>query len=87
MMVYALLVWLFSVGLKLQGGTYEIANVISDLKLAVGASTLSVNHTLRNALTVEMCQQIDQVEILHQKRAVGTNALRSLGIHDLYIYG
>lgn len=64
-------------------GTDNIANVIGNFKFAEGASTLGMDHTLGNAFTVEVCKQIDQVEVLQQQWAVGAYALRRLGIHNL----
>ena len=43
---------------------YNITNIVGDLELAVCASSLGMNDTLGNSLTVKVCQQIDQVEIL-----------------------
>lgn len=64
--------------------TNNIADVVSNLKLAIGPSTLGMNHPLRDALAVKVRQQIDQVEILQEKRAVRANTLGGLGVHDLY---
>jgi hypothetical protein len=64
--------------------THNIADIVGNLELAVGASTLGMNYPLRNALSVKVCQQIDQVKVLQQQWAVRANALGSLGVHDLY---
>lgn len=40
-----------------------------DLELAVGTSTFGVDNTLRNTLTVEVSQQVDEVEVLQQQGA------------------
>jgi hypothetical protein len=66
--------------------TYDIANVVGDLKLTVGASTLGMDYALRNALAVKVRQQVNQMEVLEQERAIRTNALGGLGVHDLGIY-
>lgn len=63
--------------------TNNIADVVGNLEFAVGASTLGVDHALRNALAVKVRQQVDQVEVLQQQWTVGANTLRGLGIHDL----
>lgn len=60
----------------------DVANVIGDLELAVGARTLGVDHTLGDSLAVKVGQQVDQVEVLQQERTITANALGSLGVHD-----
>jgi hypothetical protein len=39
-----------------------------------------MNNTLGDTLTIEMCQQINQVKVLEEKRAIGADSLESLGI-------
>lgn len=66
--------------------TYNVTNVVGDFEFTVGAGALRMNHTFGNALTVEVCQEVDQMEILQEQRAIGTNALSCLGVHDLTRY-
>lgn len=62
--------------------TYNIADIVSHLELAVGTGTLGVDHALGDALAVEVCQQVNEVKVLQQQRAVGAHALGGLGVHD-----
>jgi hypothetical protein len=41
-----------------------------------------VYNTLRDTLSIEMSQQIDQVKVLKQERAILTNSLEGLGVLD-----
>jgi hypothetical protein len=41
-----------------------------------------MHDTLWDTLTIEMSQQIDQVEVLKQERAILTNSLECLGVFD-----
>lgn len=63
----------------------DVANVIGNLELTKGASTLGVNNTLWDSLSVEVCEKVDQVEVLEQKGSVAANALSSLGVHNLNV--
>lgn len=63
--------------------TDNIADVVGNLKLTVGASALGMNHSLWDALAVKVRQQVDQMEVLQQQRAVGAHSLGGLGVHDL----
>ena len=57
--------------------------VIASIKhTSISTSTFCVNNTLWDTLTIEMCQQIDQVEILKQERASVTNSLEGLWVLD-----
>jgi hypothetical protein len=47
---------------------------------AVCATTLGVDNTLRNTLTVEVREQVDQVVILKKKRAVLADTLGLIGV-------
>ena len=42
-----------------------------------------MHNTLRDPLPVEMCKQVDQVEVLEQERSVGANPLGGSRVHDL----
>jgi hypothetical protein len=68
----------------MQASTHNVANVVGNLKLAVGAGTLGMDHALGNALAIKVRQQVNQVEILQQQRAVGADTLGGLGVHNLY---
>jgi hypothetical protein len=46
--------------------THDVANVIGHLELAVGTRTPGVDHTLGDALAVEMRQQVNQMKVLQQ---------------------
>lgn len=46
--------------------TYDIADVVCNLKLAIGASTFGVDHSFRDPLSVKVSEQVDQVEVLEQ---------------------
>jgi hypothetical protein len=41
-----------------------------------------VDHTLGNPLTIEVGQQVDQVEVLEQERAILADSLELLGVRD-----
>lgn len=42
---------------------------MGDLKLAISTSSLGMDHTLWDALTVEVSQEVDEVKVLKQQRA------------------
>jgi hypothetical protein len=44
----------------------DITDIVGDLKLAVGACTLGVNYSLWDTLTVEVGEDVDEVEILQK---------------------
>lgn len=54
----------------------------SNSELSICTCTLCVDNTLWDTLTIEMCQQINQVEVLEKKRTVCAESLESLGILD-----
>lgn len=66
-----------------QGGgkAYQVTNVVRHLKLTIGASTLGMDNTFRDSLPVKVCQQIDQVKVLEQKRTILAHPLRGLWVH------
>lgn len=47
----------------------NVADVVCDLELAIGTGTFGVNDTLRDTLTVEVSQQVDEVKVLQQQGA------------------
>ena len=48
-----------------------------EAKVAVGTASLGMNDTLGDALAVKVAEQLDQVDVLQQQRAVVAQALRS----------
>jgi len=54
----------------------------SNSELSISTSALRVDNTLRNTLTIEMCQQVNQMEVLKKKRTIRAESLESLGILD-----
>ena len=60
----------------------DVADIVGDLELSIGASTLGVNDTLWDSLPVKVCQKVNQVEVLKQQRAVTANALCGLRVED-----
>jgi hypothetical protein len=65
-------------------GTYNVTNIIGDLEFSVGPRTLGVYDTLRDTLSVEMSEQIDQVEILQEQRTVATDPLGGFRVEHLH---
>lgn len=63
--------------------THNITDIIGDFKLAIGASTLGMDDTLWDSLSIKVCKQVDQGEVLEQERSIATNPQRGLGVHDL----
>ena len=54
---------------------------MGNLKLAIGAGTLGVDNALWDALTVEVGELVDQVEVLEKERAIWTTcSLVGLGM-------
>lgn len=72
---YELAVWGFR--------SYNVTDIIQHLEFSVCTSTLGVDDTLRDSLTIEMCEEIDQVEVLEKERTIGANPLGGLRVHDL----
>lgn len=58
--------------------TYQIADVMCHLELAVGACTLGVNYSLWYPLAVEMSEQVKQVKVLQQEWTVLANSRKKL---------
>ena len=46
---------------------------MSDLKVAVSASSLGMYGSFWNPFSVEMCEFINEVEILEEERAIGAS--------------
>ena len=55
---------------------------MSDLEFTVGSGAFGVDHTLGDALAVEMGQKINQMEVLQKEGAILTDPLRGFGVHD-----
>jgi len=52
------------------------------LEVTVSTSTLCVDNTLRNSLSVEVCEEINVVEVLKQERTVKAYSLSSVWLGD-----
>lgn len=59
----------------------QITDVIRHLKLTIGASTLGMDNPFRDSLPVKVCQQVNQVKVLQQKRTILAHPLRGLWVH------
>lgn len=57
------------------GGETEVFESVCTLPDTMSTSSLGVNDSLRNSLSVEMGEKVDQVEILEQKRSIDTDSL------------
>lgn len=66
-------------------GAYNIANVIGDLEFTIGTGTLGMHNSLRDPFSVKVGEEVDQVEVLQEKRAILANSLRGLGVEYLDI--
>lgn len=64
--------------------TYNVTDVVRDLEFSVCSSTLCVDNTLRDPFPVEVCKQVDQMEVLEQERSVGANPQGGFRVHDLW---
>lgn len=54
-----------------------------DLELAISTSSLGVDDTLWDTLTIEMCKLINQVEVLEKQRTIwATGSLVGLWVLD-----
>ena len=51
---------------------------MSNLKVAVCPSTLSMDNSLRNSLSVELGEFVDQMEVLKQDGSSGSSCQREL---------
>ena len=49
---------------SLSHATYQVADVVCNLELAIGSSSFGVDDPLWDTFTIEMGQQVDQVEVL-----------------------
>ena len=61
---------------------YQVGDIVSDLELSIGTSTLGMYNSFRDTLTVEMGKEVNQMEVLQQERSVLANSLRGLRVHD-----
>jgi len=55
-------------------GLSKLGNIVSNLEVAVGACALGVNDALRDSLSVELGEFVDQVEVLEENRAAGASS-------------
>ena len=53
----------------------DVADIVGNLEFTIGTGALGVDNTLGDALAVKVSEQVDQVEILEQERALGAHAL------------
>lgn len=60
----------------------EIGDVVGHLKLSVSAGALGVHNSLRNSLSVEMSQQVDEGKVLEEKRTMLADSLRGERVLD-----
>jgi len=60
----------------------EIGNRVGGAVDTVSSSTLGVNDTLRNALSVEVREEIDEVEVLEKKGTFAANTLCLVGVRN-----
>ncbi|MNH20563.1 hypothetical protein D3C79_803390 [compost metagenome] len=65
-----------------QVGLAEPADVVGQGKGAVGAGALSVNHSLRDPLPIEMRQLLHQPDVLHQHRTTGAGGEAVVVVDD-----
>lgn len=63
-------------------GAGQVGDIVSDLEDTVSTGTLGVDNTLGNSLTVEVSKDVNEVEVLEQKRTMLANALGSTGVGD-----
>ena len=54
---------------------YQIADIIQNLKLAICASAFGMHDSFRYPFSIEMRQQINEMKILEEKRAVLAHSL------------
>ena len=45
------------------GGAREVRDVVGDFEVAMGTGTLRVHHTFGDALTIEVSEEVDVVEV------------------------
>ena len=56
----------------------EFAYIVGNLEEAVSAGSLSVDDSLGDSLSIELCEFVDQVEVLKEQRASGASSHREL---------
>ena len=59
---------------------YQVADIIQNLEFAICASAFGMHDSFRYPFSIEVRQQIDEVKILEEKRAILTHSLGGLGI-------
>jgi len=63
-------------------GRANVVKRLCALEDAVCSTTLGMDNSFWNPLTVEVRNQIDEVKVLEEKRAVGTGTLGLVGVRD-----
>ena len=58
------------------------SDIVGDLKITVGASTLSVDNSLGDSLTGEVSKLVEEVEVLSEDGATGASGHRVLVVVD-----
>lgn len=58
----------------------EVVHGVGADEAALCATALCVDYALRNALAVEVGEQVDQVEVLEEQRTVLADSLRLVGV-------
>ena len=66
---------------------YLPGHVVSDLDVAVGASTLRVHDSLGDSLTSEVSELVEEVEVLGKDGAAGASSHRVLVVVDGHARG
>ena len=54
---------------------YQVADIIQNLKFAICASAFGMHDPFRYSFSIEMRQQIDEMKILEEKRAILAHSL------------
>jgi len=57
----------------------QVGNVVGDLKSTVSSCSLGMNDTFGDALSVEVSEGINQVEVLEEERSLSSSSLSGVG--------
>lgn len=60
----------------------QVGDVMGDFEFAIGPRALCVHDALGDAFAVEVGEEVNQVDVLQEKRAVGADALGGVGVVD-----
>jgi len=63
-------------------GLGELRNIMSKFKVTMGTSTLGVDNSLRNTLSVEVSELVNKVEVLEEERTSGSSGHGVLVVID-----